>query len=130
MTAQTMPEPIKLWIEDLRSGEYKQTSGTLENNKGFCCLGVGCKTAQKNGIKIYSYKDKFEIKSKIIGFSLRKQKSALKWLNLQNTFGEFRGNKFKDCDTLADLNDDENCSFNEIANFIENRWQDLIKKSD
>ncbi|OFA33311.1 hypothetical protein BAE46_00955 [Glaciecola punicea] len=128
MTTPIMPEPIRLWIADLRSGEYQQSTGNLENNEGFCCLGVGCKTAQKNGIKIYAYEDKLESKGKIIGFSLRKQKSALKWLNLQNPFGEFRGSSFKSCDTLIDLNDEENYSFNEIADFIEARWQDLVKE--
>lgn len=33
---------LKRWLKALRSGEYKQASGTLYNTKtgGFCCLGV------------------------------------------------------------------------------------------
>lgn len=33
---------LKKWLKALRSGEYKQTTGTLYNPKtcGFCCLGV------------------------------------------------------------------------------------------
>ena len=38
-----MREDIKLWIEALRSGEYKQTKGALEYNGGYCCLGVYAK---------------------------------------------------------------------------------------
>lgn len=30
------------WIKALRSGEYKQTTGALRDNEGFCCLGVLC----------------------------------------------------------------------------------------
>ena len=33
----------KMWVEALRSGEYKQGEHTLKNDKGeFCCLGVLC----------------------------------------------------------------------------------------
>jgi hypothetical protein len=32
----------KKWIKALRSGNYKQTRGTLKNDEGFCCLGVLC----------------------------------------------------------------------------------------
>jgi hypothetical protein len=33
---------LKKWLKALRSGEYKQASGTLYDTKtaGFCCLGV------------------------------------------------------------------------------------------
>lgn len=30
------------WLEALRSGEYKQTTGSLHDSTGFCCLGVLC----------------------------------------------------------------------------------------
>jgi len=32
----------KLWLEALRSGEYKQAQGLLTDGEGFCCLGVLC----------------------------------------------------------------------------------------
>lgn len=31
------------WIKALRSGEYVQSRGALQNVDGFCCLGVACK---------------------------------------------------------------------------------------
>jgi hypothetical protein len=30
------------WLAALRSGEYTQTSGSLRDNDGHCCLGVLC----------------------------------------------------------------------------------------
>lgn len=30
------------WLDALRSGEYDQTQGVLENKYGNCCLGVLC----------------------------------------------------------------------------------------
>jgi hypothetical protein len=32
----------KLWVEALRSGEYKQARGRLRDEDKFCCLGVLC----------------------------------------------------------------------------------------
>lgn len=31
---------MKTWVSALRSGEYKQTKGSLHDKHGFCCLGV------------------------------------------------------------------------------------------
>lgn len=30
------------WVQALRSGDYKQTTGHLRTDEGFCCLGVLC----------------------------------------------------------------------------------------
>lgn len=35
-------ERIRLWIEALRSGEYKQERGSLRYTDHYCCLGVAC----------------------------------------------------------------------------------------
>lgn len=36
------PEIKQKWIDALRSGEYSQTSQSLKDSQGFCCLGVLC----------------------------------------------------------------------------------------
>jgi len=50
-----LPEIKKLWIDALRSGEYKQQAGSLrqvEDGKTcFCALGVLCEIALKHGVK-------------------------------------------------------------------------------
>lgn len=38
------------WVAALRSGEYKQAIGYLKTESGFCCLGVLCDLAEKEGI--------------------------------------------------------------------------------
>jgi hypothetical protein len=44
-------EIAKKWVAALRSGEYKQGQGNLRNSDNtFCCLGVLCDLAQKEGI--------------------------------------------------------------------------------
>ncbi len=51
------------WLEDLRSGNYKQTAGTLRRTKeeawgaspnpGHCCLGVRAEALVKKGIAVW-----------------------------------------------------------------------------
>jgi len=36
------------WLKALRSGEYKQTNGTLYDNGKHCCLGVACEVVGYN----------------------------------------------------------------------------------
>jgi hypothetical protein len=40
----------KKWIDALCSGEYKQTTSTLKDACGFCCLGVLTDLAIKEGV--------------------------------------------------------------------------------
>lgn len=36
------PEVKRVWINELRSGRYKQTAGALRRRGSYCCLGVLC----------------------------------------------------------------------------------------
>lgn len=36
------PKNKSMWVDALRSGEYKQTQSSLKDDTGFCCLGVLC----------------------------------------------------------------------------------------
>lgn len=45
-------ERIQLWQNALRSDRYKQTTGTLANEEGHCCLGVACEVAIANGLSV------------------------------------------------------------------------------
>jgi hypothetical protein len=44
-----------LWIEALRSGEYQQGQNYLSNNGKYCCLGVLCEVAIKQGVELKRY---------------------------------------------------------------------------
>jgi len=53
MEKTKLPEPFRTdWINDLRSGEYKQGTGMLLFDGKFCCLGVGAsiKGAEKKDL--------------------------------------------------------------------------------
>lgn len=36
----------------LRSGAFKQGRAALQNDAGYCCLGVACVIAEQNGVKV------------------------------------------------------------------------------
>lgn len=49
-------ENARKWVEALRSGEFTQCSGKLCGYDGsrwcYCCLGVACEIASRNGAPI------------------------------------------------------------------------------
>jgi hypothetical protein len=115
-------EQIIVWIEALRSGEYKQARGSLEKNDGFCCLGVGCKLFIEES-KIEKNRYGF-----IEGATPDFQLAAPKWLQrINNDFRTRVGANI----SLADLNDSSSSthgycpvhcpshSFDEIADMLQ-----------
>ena len=42
----------KKWVEALRSGEYEQGKEFLQCGSSFCCLGIACEVASKNGVPV------------------------------------------------------------------------------
>ena len=65
---RTPSQVIDLWVKALYSGKYRQGKGALRPSKGtFCCLGVLCDLAAKDGGQqwtndfnySYSYKHSF-----------------------------------------------------------------------
>lgn len=57
------PEAKRLWVEALRSGRYPQATGALHSREGWCCLGVACDVAVRNGVPL-----NYEINSDGFGF--------------------------------------------------------------
>lgn len=43
-------EVMQKWVAALRSGEYKQTDSVLSQKGRYCCLGVLCELAVKDGV--------------------------------------------------------------------------------
>lgn len=64
IVTRTREEVIRLWVKALRSGEYRQHRDELRNDNAFCCLGVLCDLAAKDGgdqwrrgTKVFRYQD-------------------------------------------------------------------------
>lgn len=43
------------WINALRSGEYTQSTGSLKNVKGYCCLGVLARVCEYTDENLLGY---------------------------------------------------------------------------
>lgn len=81
------------WVKALRSGEYKQYRGALCLDGALCCIGVGAVVA-KPGFK----PDNF---------------------SLTHDAAEFFGLADEHIDLLVAMNDEDEKSFAEIADYIE-----------
>ncbi len=112
-------EVIKLWVEALRSGEYRQTKETLSRTSpsgetGYCCLGVLCHIAEQHHLV-----DKIERSQ--IGGEDYKSVDLLGDSGTENTFAvaELVGMEEGFHNTLCGMNDSDSSSFKEIADYIE-----------
>lgn len=103
------------WIEALRSGKYRKTTGTLERDNEYCCLGVLCKIAPNHLVVTAYYSDR------ISGISLENQTRIKDWAGLKSNVGFL---DYSNSVNLADLND-SGYGFKRIANIIEKNWRKL-----
>lgn len=104
------------WVAALRSGEFKQTTGSLKDyyDIGYCCLGVGCVVFQKEtgfgeftdgGMNFYVDKEN------------EKEHDEDSFLN--PIVAEFFGVTKPEQKELVRLNDGDHQNFQYIANKIE-----------
>jgi len=107
------------WIDALRSGNYKQTSGCLKNDDGFCCLGVAAdvmapsewrKTVDSDGY--YSFRKMGDV-------GLLKHDD---FLRLVPNYVQDRLDFSISADDLAELNDSYDFTFPMIADVVESWW--------
>lgn len=110
------PEVKAKWLEALRSGKYKQTTGNLKDDVGYCCLGVLCdvyrNTKKAKGVRWengYIRNKKGELGGGFLPFFV------MKWAGLFSVDPHIRSRSRN----LSSLNDQERLSFNEIASLIE-----------
>ncbi len=110
------------WLAALRSGEYKQATGALRKDDCFCVFGVLC--------DIYSKKNNEPWKKtnttctpgthEIDGTTDCVPDQVYKWAGIQVVFGV--SDAFIDLpkvNTIINLNDNDNKTFPEIADYIE-----------
>jgi hypothetical protein len=97
------------WVKNLRSGKYKQGQGRLRTVKdnSFCCLGVLCDTIKSE------WKPIDNIAYNWCGKNNARTLVPLKTLNAIHLSQVAQ-------DELVNMNDDENKSFQEIADWVKN----------
>ena len=106
----------KKWVEALRSGQYRQGKGVLNNRDTYCCLGVACEVAVKNKVLDVQYEDYPNFNYKVYdGYKTQLPPSVMEWLGVRTPMGAYK----KPYTSLAILNDYDNYTFDMIANVIE-----------
>lgn len=104
------------WVAALRSGEYKQTTGYLKTDYGYCCLGVLCDIHDKeqagSGVNWEAGQDEDRLFWSYLTCEGTLPERVMDWAQLDNHNPEIEG------DSLAELNDGGK-SFAHIADLIE-----------
>lgn len=108
---------IKTWVKALRSGKYSQTKKVLQSEEGYCCLGVACtlfiKPVDQKLKRIY-FNNNESYKVVLSGGLPRAQQNAPNWLQTVDTDFYDKTGKW-----LNNLNDNEDFTFDEIADVLE-----------
>lgn len=116
-------------VTALRSGEYQQTTGKLRDDVGFCCLGVLCSIAIKEGVADpwLAYESLPGVTGyRVDGSSGTLPPSVQEWAGMRTENGTYtnRGDAEWGENCLSDDNDNGK-TFNEIADFIMERSAEL-----
>lgn len=99
----------KLWVDALRSGEFTQTTTTLRDKNGFCCLGVLCELHRRT----FQCGEDW-IKTRYLGESEILPELVRDWSGLMSRDPETRSG------LKLSFQNDTGKDFNWIANLIEN----------
>lgn len=118
------------WVDALRSGKYTQGKGSLTENSedrgSFdCCLGVACKLAIIDGVKLSVYEDRYG-NVHYNGEENYLPEPVQAWLGLSTNMGQYAtvpGTRFGH--GLAGDNDGGK-TFTEIADIIEQKAEILF----
>lgn len=115
-----------LWVAALRSGEFQQGKGKLDDKGHFCALGVLSTIGLCQGICTWSEGGSYDGRKQSLSYNLMvwagvAQKDE-KYLERGSGFVKFQY-KGK-LTSIAELNDSGK-SFKEIANIIEKHWREL-----
>lgn len=116
---------VKKWVRALRSGKYEQGVGSLSNDGLFCCLGVACEVAIKNGVPLKKTVTTFG-DIKYASSTAYLPKAVQKWLGMKTREGKFILYDFET--SLADQNDGGGINFKTIADLIVKHQDQLFKK--
>ena len=118
----------KKWVAALRSGAYRQTQGELNDEKGFCCLGVACDLYEKETGEKLRRADFDGTKSCFyFGTDLDSHEQVRAWLGLQEGNGGFNEVIDGTC-SLVGLNDNLGFTFEQLADVIESEPKGLFYK--
>lgn len=108
---------IRLWVEALRSGAYKQARSVLRDGDVYCCLGVACDIS---GLGLWDV-ESYNVGNGDRSFTVL-PRGVMDWLGLNSAnpeliFAKGKGGGNAEM-TAAFANDSARASFDEIADAI------------
>jgi hypothetical protein len=119
-------ENMKKVLVALRSGEYKQVHGTIQNHCGYCVLGVMCDVYERetgHTLRRRAVDDEDDITDNLlIGSDLDDHLGVRKWVGLLDGEGVHDSGP-----SLMIINDIEKKTFLEIADYIESNPKGLLE---
>lgn len=99
---------FKLWLKALRSGNFKQTTGCLQDDSGYCCLGVACE------VLIDEYDKVRNVLGMLHDTNPSDQIHSPDWLCIVDSY--ISGHTGT---SLIQYNDDHELTFDEIVDILE-----------
>lgn len=116
---QEQKDNIKVWLEALRSGAYKQGKNFLYKDENYCCLGVACEINNiekilENDVYYYDFDGLFST-----------HLANIEWFTEKFGFDPrhfFKADVVKANATLPYLNDSYSLTFEQIADIIEQEF--------
>ena len=115
-----MNNNAKKWVQELRSGKWKQTRGALSyNRKTFCCLGVACEL-YKRAHRDIQVKKFSSGKISYNGYTDTLPPVVCEWIGLADDSGSYlvKKDNVGIAETLVKAND-TGSTFSEIADIVE-----------
>lgn len=115
-----MKEDVKdIWVKGLRSGKFKQGKGRLQDGDRFCCLALLCLCAPQEIV------ERTAIPDAIAGVNLGHQKKVMEWSGIQSEEGWFIPYPGQTTSPSLAQGNDQGLTFNDSADIIEDRWEEL-----
>lgn len=110
------------WVVALKSGEYKQGKYFLNGATGYCCLGVLCDLAVKEGIGTWEDHERVGAKSYVSGESINTYAltpEVMEWAGLDSPTPLVTIKKSDKVAVPISIANDSTVSFTRIAKIIE-----------
>lgn len=118
MNTLTVQERRKAFTDALRSGEFSQTKGVLQDSRGYCCLGVACVVYEK----VTGGDLNRGIYGKLLAGTL--PRVVEEFYGFNTDVGQ-HWNKYGEVCTLSTLNDVRGFTFDQIADVVDSNPEGL-----
>lgn len=119
----------KVWVEELRSGKYKQGGDFLCKDDHYCCLGVLCEIYNREVIPtdFKTVKHSVDKEADIVYYGHSSDVlpyNVQEWAGMVSDIGSYYDHTTSWQYSLSELNDGGH-SFNELADIIEHEYDQL-----